>query len=280
MRKKQVDRLEFEKEYLMDITNKNIDGGKPFDWGRTSLDYARYRDIYPQSFYDKIINRKLCIAGQNVLDLGTGTGVLPRKLYRYGAKWAATDISKNQIEQAKLLSKGMDIDYYTIATENLRFPDEHFEVITACQCFWYFDHNQVMPNLFRMLKQDGRLLVLYMAWLPFDDEIAGASEKLILKYNPKWSGAGETIHPIDIPECYKEYFEIVYHDEYLLKIPFTRESWNGRMKACRGVSASLTNDEISMWEQEHKELLEQIAPAKFNILHYGAIAELKKKPGL
>lgn len=61
MRKKQVDRLEFEKEYLMDITNKNIDGGKPFDWGRTSLDYARYRDIYPQSFYDKIINRKLCL---------------------------------------------------------------------------------------------------------------------------------------------------------------------------------------------------------------------------
>ncbi len=57
----------------MNITNKNIDEGKPFDWGRTFLDYARYRDIYPQSFYDKIINRNLCIAGQNVLDLGTGT---------------------------------------------------------------------------------------------------------------------------------------------------------------------------------------------------------------
>lgn len=261
----------------MNITNKNIDEGKPFDWGKTSLDYARYRDIYPQSFYDKIINRKLCIAGQNVLDLGTGTGVLPRNLYRYGAKWTATDISENQIEQAKLLSKGMDIDYYTVSTENLRFPDEHFDAITACQCFWYFDHNRVMPDLLRMLKQGGSLLVLYMAWLPFDDEIAGASEKLTLKYNPKWSGAGETIHPIDIPECYKEKFEIVYHDEYLLKIPFTRESWNGRMKACRGVGASLTDDEISMWEQEHKALLEQIAPVEFDILHYGAIAELKKR---
>ena len=57
----------------MNITNKNIDDGNPFDWVRTFLDYARYRDIYPQSFYDKIINRNLCIAGQNVLDLGTGT---------------------------------------------------------------------------------------------------------------------------------------------------------------------------------------------------------------
>lgn len=29
----------------MNITNKNIDGGKTFDWGRTSSDYAKFRDI-------------------------------------------------------------------------------------------------------------------------------------------------------------------------------------------------------------------------------------------
>lgn len=32
------------------------------------------------------ISRKLCINGQRVLDIGTGTGVLPRNMYRYGAK--------------------------------------------------------------------------------------------------------------------------------------------------------------------------------------------------
>ncbi len=93
---------------------------------------------------------------------------------------------------------------------------------------------------------------------------------------PKWSGAGETKHPIDIPDCYKENFELVYHEEFTLKVPFTRENWNGRMKACRGIGASLTEKEISMWEQEHKTLLRQIAPDEFDILHYAAIAELKK----
>ena len=29
----------------MDIIDRNIDGGKAFDWGRTSEDYAKYRDI-------------------------------------------------------------------------------------------------------------------------------------------------------------------------------------------------------------------------------------------
>lgn len=261
----------------MSITDSNIDGGKAFDWGKTSEDYAKFRDIYPQKFYDKILDRKLCIDGQNVLDMGTGTGVLPRNMYRYGAKWTATDISENQIEQAKLLSEGMDIDYYAQSAENIDFPEHSFDVITACQCFWYFDHVHLIPKLYRMLRTGGRILILYMAWLPFEDEIAGASEKLVLKYSPKWSGAGETLHPISIPDCYREKFELVYHEEYPLKVHFTRESWNGRMKACRGVGASLSEKEIAVWEQEHLKLLAAIAPAEFDVLHYGAIAELKKR---
>lgn len=259
----------------MDISDKNIDGGKSFDWGKVSKDYAKFRDIYPQEFYDKIVNRKLCINGQTVLDVGTGTGVLPRNMYRYGAKWIGTDISANQIEQARILSKNMDIEYYVQSTENIDFPDNSFDVITACQCFWYFNHEKIMPKLFNMLRPGGRILVLYMAWLPAEDDIAGASEKLVLKYSPMWSGARETIHPIVIPDCYKEKFELVYHEEYPLSVHFTSESWNGRMKACRGIGASLTEHEISLWEQEHLKLLAEIAPAEFDILHYGAIAELK-----
>ena len=69
---------------VVKITNKNIDAGNAFDWGRTSKDYAKYRDIYPSVFYEKIAERGLCVANQRVLDLGTGTGVLPRNMYTYG----------------------------------------------------------------------------------------------------------------------------------------------------------------------------------------------------
>ncbi len=260
----------------MNITDKNIDGGKAFDWGRTSSDYAKYRDIYPQEFYKKIVDRGLCISGQSVLDMGTGTGVLPRNMYQYGAKWTGTDISENQIKQAEILSQGMDIDYHTLSAEILDFPDNSFDVITACQCFWYFDHEKIMPELYRMLKPNGKILVLYMAWLPYEDKVAGESEKLVLKYNPEWSGAGETVHPIWIHDCYQEKFRVEYHDEYPLNVHFTRESWNGRMKACRGVGASLSKKDIAAWEQEHLSLLKKIAPEEFDIKHYGAITELTK----
>lgn len=260
----------------MNIIDPNIDNGRSFDWGRSSADYAKYRDIYPQAFYDKILQRGLCINGQRVLDVGTGTGVLPRNMYRYGAKWTGTDISEDQIEQAGILSQGMEIDYFALSAEQLNFPDHSFDVITACQCFWYFDHEKVMPEFYRMLKPGGRILALYMAWLPFEDEIARASEQLVLKYNPAWTGAGETVHPISVPGCYTERFELVFHEEYPLKVHFTRKSWNGRMKACRGVGPSLPAEEIAAWEQEHRKLLSEIAPEEFEITHYGAIAELKR----
>lgn len=258
------------------MKNLQIDGGKEFDWGKASLDYAKYRDIYPKEFYERILSLELCTNGQSVLDLGTGTGVLPRNMYSFGAKWTALDISENQIQQAKILSKGMNIDYYALSAEEADFPNESFDVITACQCFWYFDHDRIMPKLYDILKKGGSILILYMAWLPFEDKIAGESEKLVLKYSPDWSGAGETLHPIAIPRCYNEKFQLAYHEEYPLSIKFTRESWNGRMKACRGVGASLPPEEIAAWEKEHMQMLEAIAPEEFYIKHYAALAQLKK----
>lgn len=166
--------------------NDHIDGGAAFDWGRSSGDYARFRDIYPEEFYEKMLDLGLCGRGQTVLDLGTGTGVLPRNLYRYGAKFVGADISEGQIAEARALSaaQGMEIDYIVAAAEAVDFPDGSFDVVTACQCFIYFDQQAVFPKIHRLLKDGGYFCILWMSWLPFEDEIARRSEELVLKYNP------------------------------------------------------------------------------------------------
>ncbi len=263
----------------MEISNKNFDGGNAFDWGRTSENYAKYRDIYPEVFYQKIIERGLCMKGQKVLDLGTGTGVLPRNMYQYGADWIGADISENQIYQARRLAEEshMQIEFMAVPAEELKFPENTFDVVTACQCFWYFDHKKIMPAVSRMLKENGRLLVLYMAWLPFEDKIAGASEEVVLKYSPKWSGAKETRKPIRFSNVVHDYFELEDHEEYDIMVPFTKESWHGRMWACRGVEASLPPDMLEKWDMEHRNLLDKIAPDSFEVLHYAALAVLRPK---
>jgi len=99
-------------------------------------------------------------------------------MYQYGTKWTAADISENEIKQAKRISKGLDIDYYVVLAEDINFSDNSFNVITACQCFWYFKHETIMPKLYHILKQERSIFVVYMAWLPFEDKIAGSSESL------------------------------------------------------------------------------------------------------
>lgn len=257
----------------------SIDKGNEFDWGKTSGDYAKYRDIYPKEFYDRILSLGLCKDGQKVLDIGSGTGVLPRNMYKYGAKWIGTDISENQIEQAKILSKAqdMDIEYFTCPAEEIDYLENTFDVITACQCIWYPNHKITAPKFAKMLKSGGKFLILYMGWLPFENKIASRSEEIILKYNPVWNGKGDTRKNVLVPDEYKDFFDITLQDIFDVQVPFTRESWHGRLRACRGVGASMSPEILEKWNKEHSQMLLNEADEKFNILHYVSIAELTVK---
>lgn len=264
------------------VKNQQIDHGRAFDWGRTSPEYAQYRDIYPPEFYRRLTENGLCIAGQKVLDVGTGTGVLPRNLYPYGASFIGIDSSQNQIDQAVSLSRtaGMAIEYRCVPAEQIDFPPGTFDVVTACQCMVYFDHAVLAPMTARGLRDGGHLVFLYMAWLPDEDPIAGQSEALILKHNPAWTGCGETRHPITVPAPYLDFFTVEREEVFDLSVPFTRESWNGRVKTCRGIGAALSEPAIGRFDAEHRKLLREIAPEQFNILHYAAITVLRKKRGI
>ncbi|MCL2004334.1 MAG: class I SAM-dependent methyltransferase [Oscillospiraceae bacterium] len=264
------------------ISKSGIDGGKGFDWGKASEDYAKYRDIYPGAFYRKIIDLNLCVKGQTVLDLGTGTGVLPRNLYKYGAKFIGADISENQIGQARRLSAdaGMDIEYVIVSAENFDFPDNSFDVVTACQCFQYFDRAAALPRIHRALKDGGHFCILFMVWITGESEIARRGEELVLKYNPAWTGGGDNARYIpaaETPGWAAEWYETANAEGFDVHLTFTRESWHGRMKACRGIGASsLTAEEIAQWEKEHTEYLRSM-PEPFDIPHFVTILNLRKK---
>ena len=262
------------------IAKDGIDGGNRFDWGRTAEAYAKFRDIYPEEFYQRIIDLGLCIEGQSVLDLGTGTGVLPRNLYRFGASFVGVDISEEQIEQACRLSAeaGMDITYTVASAEEIIFPDNSFDVVTACQCFMYFDRAVVLPKIRNMLKDGGHFCILQMSWLPDESEIADHSEKLVLKYNPAWTGSGMKRYTLKSTEWFKEHFELANAVTFDLPVTFSRESWHGRIKACRGIGASsLTEDKIAAFEKDHVDYLGSL-PVTFDILHYVSIWDLLRHP--
>ena len=249
------------------INLKYVDKGNGFDFGKTSEDYAKYRDIYPPSFYKKLVDFGIGLEGQSVLDLGTGTGVIPRAMVHLGAKFTGADISAEQIAQAKLLSDGMDINYIVRAADDTSLPDNSFDAITACQCFWYFDKSTVVPEIYRLLKPGGLFAVLSMIGLPRESEILAKSEELVLKFNPDWNGGDFDRIKLFVPDWLGDMFYVETLHTYVETLEFTRESWCGRMRACRGVGASLSPYLVSEYDRDHMAALKKIAGDVLAIPH-------------
>ena len=71
---------------------------------------------------------------------------------------------------------------------NLPFENGSFDVVTALQCWVYFDKEKLLPELRRILKKDGSLYIMLITWLSDEDEIIRKSFELVKRYNPNWSG--------------------------------------------------------------------------------------------
>jgi SAM-dependent methyltransferase len=248
---------------------KSIDAGRAIDWGKTSDDYAQHRPGPPDTFYELLRTLRIGTAGQRILDLGTGTGLVARRFASQGCTVTGVDISQEQVDSARKLatSEGLSIDFRVAAAEETGLPSVSFDVISASQSWLYFKRPAICAEVKRLLAHGGRLMTAHFCWLPRVDVVARASEELVLRHNPAWTGADFSG---EIPPCPKwsvGEFRVVgmfFFDE---QIPFTRESWRGRIRACRGIGATLAPTEIERFDAEHAELLERTAPERFTVLH-------------
>lgn len=245
------------------------DGDRAIDWGRTSSDYATWRPNYPEEFYDRLAAIGIGTSGQRILDLGTGVGFLAISFARRGAIVTGIDIAEGQIQQARESAEqqGLEIDFRVAPAEQTGLPEGAFNAITASQCWLYFEHARAIAEVKRLLRPDGVLMLSHMSWLPREDEITRRSEELVLQFNPDWTAADWSGEIPDIPASAKEHFNKVNGFVFDVRLPFTREQWRGRIRACRGVGATMSDEEVAAFDKAHAELLERTTPPEFTILH-------------
>jgi ubiquinone/menaquinone biosynthesis C-methylase UbiE len=196
--------------------------------------------------------------------------VLARQFARLGARVWGIDISAKQVNMARTLAhqEGVDIDFRVAPAEQIPCDDASLDVITANQCWLYFDKQRTLSECKRVLTDGGLLTMSYFSWLPLHDPIAKASEELVLKFNPDWTAGGytgEVTRDLGRPEAdWLALRATFFYDE---AIPFTRASWRGRIRACRGIGATLSPDEVQAFDAEHENLLRKIAKPEFTVLH-------------
>ena len=102
---------------------------------------------------------------------------------------------------------------------------------------------------------------VYMSYMK-EEPITQDSNSLVKKINGSWSGASASIKDLTT-----HYFDAPHMETLVVELPFTRESWHGRMMASRGVVASMDEKEIEQFNREHREMLEKKYPERFTVKH-------------
>ena len=120
---------------------------------------------------------------EHILDVATGTGWTARRLAEWGARVTGVDISGEELDAARRLSRrmGLGIDYRLADAEALPFEDASFDgVISTCGVMFASRPEDAAAELGRICRPGGR--VALTTWTP-DGNVFGMF-KIIKSYMP------------------------------------------------------------------------------------------------
>jgi SAM-dependent methyltransferase len=233
------------------------------EFGKTAQDYGRYRAGFPEALFDRLAGLGAGTPRQRLLDLGTGTGALARGFARRGCVVTGLDLSAALLEEAARLDRdaGVTIRYVAGTAEETGLPDASFDVVSAGQCWHWFDRRRAAREVGRVLVPRGRLVIAHFDWLPFAGNVVEATEQLIQKHNPEWRFAGGLgMYPAWLRDVAEAGFEEIESFSFDVLTPYSHEGWRGRIRASAGVAASLPPDAVATFDGELGRMLAERFP--------------------
>lgn len=245
--------------------------GTAVNFGKTATDYAQFRAGFPDEFFGQLKIRGYAQESFRILDLGTGTGTIARGLAKLGCEVVGLDPSTELVEQARILDRaaGLKINYVIGKAENIPSPANYFDLVTAGQCWHWFEADLAAKEIFRVLKKGANLIIAYFDWVPRDSNVVDLSLRLIERHNPLWT---RNTHPgffrqtapeVPIPLNFKGEETISFE----LPIIYSQEGWRGRIRASAAVGASMMPEQVVEFDEAHAKLLRESFPETLSIPH-------------
>lgn len=243
-------------------------------FGRAAADYGAFRAGFPDSIFDRLEPFGVGLAGQYVVDLGTGTGTLARGFATRGCRVVGIDPDARLLAEAKELDRraGVTVRYEVARAEATGLEGHKADVVTAGQCWHWFDGPKAVAEVIRLIKPRGKLVIAHFDWLPLRGNVVEATENLIVKYNDAWDmGGGLGMYPQWLPDLSHGEFQGIESFSYDVDVPYPPESWRGRIRASAGIS-SLDESTVSIFDAELEQLLAAHFPGSVLVVPHRVFA--------
>lgn len=229
------------------------------DFGKTATDYATYRQGFPPALFDRLSARGVGVAGQRVVDLGTGTGTIARALTERGCSVIGIDPSAAMLEAARELDPR--VDYRVGVAEDTGLPDDSFDLVTAGQCWHWFDRPRAAFEARRILKPGGTLVIAHLDWVELPGNVIDVTERLIEEFAGKdaWVKAalGEAgLYPLWLKDVQAAKFAGIETFSFDVGLSYSHDSWRGRVRASSAIGAGkLTTTTVQRFDARLAEEL-------------------------
>ena len=233
------------------------------DFGLTAADYATHRAGFPAAFFARLRANGWVSAGQKAVDLGTGTGTIARGLAKIGCSVIGVDPAEPMLHEARRLAEAdaLAITWQVGQAEALDCPNASVDLVTAGQCWHWFDGPRTLAEVWRVLRPGGRLIIAHFDWLPVTGNVVAATEQLIAEANPSWKlGGGCGVYPTWFRQLDATAFQEVESFTFDVTVPYTHAGWRGRIRASAGIRGALSAAAVDAFDQRLGQRLAQRFP--------------------
>ena len=244
------------------------------NFGKYAGDYAKHRAGFSDEFFNRLESHLQKLEGLRVLDVGTGTGSLARWFANKGANVTGLDFDKQMIKASKEQDsvEGVEIDYCHTKVDQTPFANHAFDLIIAGQCWHWFNHESATYELQRILKPKGQLAVAYFDWIGRGHNPVNIMYELKPKYveeekdrQKKWPLG---FYPKSATELQFTNMKLKGSECWEEGIPYTYQSWAGRLRAYSGLGGRLDPKTLEKFEKEYSAILRKKYPDdSFSIPH-------------
>ncbi len=215
------------------------------DFGVAADDYARHRQGPPDELFDRLAAwYGIGVAGQDVVDVGTGTGVVARELSARGARATGIDPSPALLAQAAQLAAAsrLEVVWRHATAEDTGLEAATADVVTACQAWHWFDRPRAAAEAHRILRPGGAIAILHFDWLPVPGSAVELTLSIVARHRAgapppidEWF-AHSGVYPYWGDDLAVAGFTGIEHMGFDVAPRYSREAWRGRMRASALVS--------------------------------------------